>query len=82
MAQKVIDMGYDLPLPYGVKLLYSDIGQDQILENLQVGFSGSEKEPFEWVAFENARSESKTLQLIGDLWLLPFLNLFAFVGDV
>jgi len=82
MAQKVIDMGYDLPLPYGVKLLYSDIGQDQILENLQVGFSGGEKEPFEWVAFENARSESKTWQLIGDLWLLPFLNLFAFVGDV
>jgi hypothetical protein len=82
MAQKVIDMGYDLPLPYGVKLLYSDIGQDQILDNLRVGFSGGEKEPFEWVAFENARSESKTWQLIGDLWLFPFLNLFAFVGDL
>jgi hypothetical protein len=68
MAQKVIDMGYDLPLPYGVKLLYSDIGQDQILDNLRVGFSGGEKEPFEWVAFENARSESKTWQLIGDPW--------------
>ena len=45
MAQKVIDMGYDLPLPYGLKVLYSDIGQDQILEGLQVGFSGGEKEP-------------------------------------
>lgn len=82
MAQKVIDMGYDLPLPYGVKLLYSDIGQDQNLDNLRVGFSGGDKEPFEWVSFENARSESKTWQLIGDAWLFPFLNLFAFVGDV
>ena len=49
-------MGYDLPLPYGLKVLYSDIEQDQILEGLQVGFSGGEKEPFEWVAFENAIS--------------------------
>jgi len=82
MAQKVIDLGYDLPLPYGVKVLYSDIDQAQNLDNLRVGFSGGEKEPFEWVAFENARSVSETWQLIGDLWLLPFLNLFAYVGDV
>jgi hypothetical protein len=82
MAQKVIDMGYDLPLPYGLKVLYSDIEQDQILEGLQVGFSGGEKEPFEWVAFENAISFSETWQAIGDAWVLPFLNVFAFIGDV
>jgi hypothetical protein len=82
MAQKVIDMGYDLPLPYGLKVLYSDIEQDQILEGLQVGFSGGEKEPFEWVAFKNAISISETWQAIGDAWVLPFLNLFAFIGDV
>ena len=74
MAQKVIDLGYDLPLPYGLKVLYSDIEQDQILEELQVGFSGGEKEPFEWVAFENAISFSETYQAIGDAWVLPFLN--------
>jgi len=82
MAQKVIDMGYDLPLPYGLKVLYSDIEQDQVLEGLQVGFSGGEKEPFEWVAFENAISFSETWQAIGDAWVLPFLNVFAFIGDV
>ena len=82
MAQKVINMGYDLPLPYGLKVLYSDIEQDQVLESLQVGFSGGEKEPFEWVAFENAISLSETWQAIGDAWVLPFLNLFAFIGDV
>ena len=82
MAQKVIDLGYDLPLPYGLKVLYSDIEQDQILEDLQVGFSGGEKEPFEWVAFENAISLSETWQAIGDAWVLPFLNVFAFIGDV
>ena len=82
MAQKVIDMGYELPLPYGLKILYSDIEQGQVLEGLQVGFSGGEKEPFEWVAFENAISFSDTYQAIGDVWVLPFLNLFAFIGNV
>jgi hypothetical protein len=82
MAQKVIDLGYDLPLPYGLKVLYSDIEQDQVLEDLQVGFSGGEKEPFEWVAFENAISFSETYQAIGDVWVLPFMNLFVFIGDV
>jgi hypothetical protein len=82
MAQKVIDMGYDLPLPYGLKVLYSDIEQDQVLEELEVGFSGGEKEPFEWVAFENAISISETWQAIGDVWVLPFLNVFAFAGDL
>ena len=78
MAQKVVDLGYDLPRPYGVKLLYSSIDQAQNLDNLLVGFSGGEKEPFEFVTFENARSQSDSPQLIGDLWLLPFLNLFGF----
>jgi len=82
MAQKVIDLGYDLPLPYGLKVLYSDIEQDQLLEELEVGFSGGEKEPFEWVAFENAISISETWQAIGDMWILPFLNVYAFAGDI
>ena len=82
MAQKVIDLGYDLPLPYGLKVLYSDIEQDQVLEELEVGFSGGEKEPFEWVAFENAISISETWQAIGDMWILPFLNVYAFAGDI
>jgi hypothetical protein len=82
MAQKVIDLGYDLPLPYGVQFLYSNIEQDQILEQLEVGFSGGEKVPYEWVDFENAVSWTDTWQMIGDVWLLPFLNLFAFVGDI
>ena len=82
LAQKVIDLGYDLPLPYGLKVLYSDIEQEQTLEELQVGFSGGEKEPFEWVAFENAISISETWQAIGDVWVFPFLNVFGFIGDV
>ena len=82
MAQKVIDMGYDLPPPFGVTVLYTDIEQDQVLENLEVGFSGGAKEPFEWVEFQNAVSFTDTWQVIGDVWVLPFLNVFGFIGDL
>jgi hypothetical protein len=82
MAQKVIDMGYDLPPPFGVTVLYTDIEQDQVLENLEVGFSGGAKEPYEWVDFQNAVSFTDTWQLLGDMWVLPFLNVFGFIGDL
>jgi hypothetical protein len=82
MAQKVIDMGYDLPLPYGLKISYVNVDQDQLLDNLYVGFNGSEKVFLDWVAFENASSQNDTVQAIFDTWLLPFMNVFGIVGKI
>jgi len=81
-AQKVIDMGYDLPLPYGLKLGYLNVDQEQILTDLWVGFNGSEKVPLDWVSFDNAFSENDTAQLIFDTWVFPFMNVFAILGKI
>ena len=32
LAQKVIDQGYDLPLPYGIGLTYANVDQLQLLD--------------------------------------------------
>lgn len=82
MAQKVIDLGYDLPLPYGFSLVYANVDQDIILTDLAVGFYGSEKQPFEFVAFENASADSESVQLKFDAWLFPFMNVFGLIGKV
>lgn len=82
MAQEVIDKGYDLPLPYGLKLGYVSVDQEQILTNLWVGFNGSEQVPLDWVSFDNAFSESNTAQLIYDTWVFPFMNVFAILGTI
>jgi len=82
LAQKVIDKGYDLPLPYGLKLAYVNVDQEQLLTDLWVGFNGSEKVPLDWVEFDNARSENDTVQLIFDTWVFPFMNVFAIVGKI
>jgi hypothetical protein len=82
LAQQVIDKGYDLPLPYGLKLGYVTVDQDQILTNLSVGFNGSEKVPLDWVSFENGSSYNDTAQLIFDTWVFPFMNVFAILGTI
>jgi lipid-binding SYLF domain-containing protein len=82
LAQKVIDKGYDLPLPYGLKLAYVNVDQEQLLTDLWVGFNGSEKVPLDWVEFENARSENDSVQLIFDTWVFPFMNVFAILVKI
>lgn len=82
LAQKVIDEGYDLPLPYGVGFTYAHVDQEQLLTDLQVGINGSDIIPFEFVSFEKARSISNSYSLKADAWVLPFLNLYAMIGKV
>jgi hypothetical protein len=71
-----------LPLPYGLKLGYVSVDQEQILTNLWVGFNGSEQVPLDWVSFDNAFSESNSAQLIYDTWIFPFMNVFAILGTI
>ena len=82
LAQRVIDMGYELPLPYGIGLTYAHVDQEQILSDLQVGINGGAKQPFPFVGFDNAKSKSDSLQVKLDAWLFPFMNVFALFGRV
>jgi len=81
-AQNVIDKGFDLPLPYGIGLTFARVEQDQVLDNLEVGINGNAKEPFRFVSFENAKSESDSLQVKLDAWLFPFMNVYATLGKI
>ena len=82
MAQKVVDMGYDLPLPYGIGLTYAKVDQDQLIDNLLAGINGRGKESFEFVTFTKVSSKNDTIQLKLDAWLFPFLNVFALLGKI
>lgn len=82
LAQRVVDKGYNLPLPYGLSLIYVGMEQDQNIDNLELGVNGSPKVPFTAVIFNEARAETKTLQAKADTWLFPFLNVFGLVGYV
>ena len=82
LAQKVIDKGYELPFPYGVGLTYVYVDQEQLLDELEIGFNGSEKTPMQFVSFDSASSINNSVQMKFDTWLFPFMNVFALLGKV
>ncbi len=82
LAQQVVDLGFDLPNPYGVALIPARIRQELVLENLFIGIGGEPDREIEFVDFGRPEVENNTLQLKLDVWLLPFMNVFATVGVV
>lgn len=81
-AQEVIDKGYNLPLPYSISLLYANIDQSFQLDSLDAGFNGGGKESLEFVDFQNATAKTQSVQLKVDVWLFPFMNVFAILGTL
>lgn len=83
MAQKVIDMGFELPYPFGLTLIYAHVDQELLLDNLNVGFAGNPKNNLdEYVQLNNAFAVNDTVQLKADAWIFPFMNVFAFIGTI
>ena len=80
MAQNVVDLGFELPNPYGVALIPVRIRQDLILQDLSIGINGPPDTPIDFVDFGTPNVTNNTLQLKLDAWLFPFLNVFATVG--
>ena len=80
LAQKVLDLGFELPNPYGVALIPARIRQDLVLENLAIGINGPPETEIDFVDFGTPSVENSVLQLKLDAWVLPFMNVFATVG--
>ena len=82
LAQKVVDKGYDLPIPYGVSFSGVSVEQDIDITSLAVAFNGGEKVPYDFVSFENTFTDIQSVQVKVDTWIFPFLNVFAMAGKV
>ncbi len=80
LAQRVVDLGFDLPNPYGVAIISARIRQDLILENLAIGINGPPDREIDFVDFGTPNVENSVLQLKLDAWIFPFLNAFTTVG--
>jgi hypothetical protein len=82
LAQKVIDKGFDLPLPWGVGLTAADVDQQMDLSNLSAGFNGGPLRQFPSVSLNNSQTHTQSFQLKLDAWLFPFVSVFGMVGQV
>ena len=88
MAEEVINRGYRLPLPIGISVIGVDNTQGQDITDVYValgkGVFPPESEPLRYIPAVKIDSVSITqsLQIKADLWVLPFLNVFATLGKV
>jgi len=80
LAQEVVDLGFELPNPYGIALINVSIQQDLVLENLAIGINGPPDREIDFVDFGTPSVENSALQLKLDAWILPFLNAFTTIG--
>ena len=88
MGKTVINRGYRLPQPIGVSVIGVDNTQGQDISDVKVvlgkGVVPPESEPLRHIPAVKIESTSITqsLQVKFDLWILPFLNVFASLGKV
>jgi hypothetical protein len=80
-GEKIREMGYDLPLPFGTGANFVWMDQGVDIRELTIGIGSRSAEP-EGITFSNARSRNTAATIRLDAWLLPFLNIYGLVGIV
>lgn len=85
---EVIKRGYALPLPVGITVIGVNNVQDQDITELNIALGKGvvppedvELRPFPAVTIDST-SDTTSLQIKGDLWVLPFLNVYATLGKI
>ena len=80
-GQKVREMGFDLPLPFGAgaNLVLMDQGIDIRNVNVGIGDPTLKSKHFE---FSDARAHDTALTARLDMWLLPFVNIYGIFGYI
>lgn len=82
LAQDVINLGFDLPNPYGFAVIPGWIEQDLVLENLAISVNNGPRQDIEFVDFGTPSVQNETVQFKADAWLFPFMNVYATVGFI
>ena len=77
-GKKVTQQGFKLPKSAGLSAQYFWQESDLIINNLQIGFNNGPKYSLdEIVRFDKAQSSTNAINVRPDIWLFPFLNVYA-----
>jgi opacity protein-like surface antigen len=79
---KATKKGYSLPYSAGISVQYFQQESDIVIDNLQVGFNNGTMYDLDGlVRFNNTYAKAGALTVRPDIWLLPFLNVYAILGS-
>lgn len=80
-GDKATAMGFDLPYSAGLSVQYLRSESDILINNLQVGFNnGTLYNMDELVRFDRAVATTEGFNFRPDVWVFPFLNVYAILG--
>jgi hypothetical protein len=80
-GEKVTKMGFDLPYSAGLGINYIWTQSDIIIENLMVGFNnGPMYDLDEIIRFKGSTATAAGFNFRPDVWVFPFLNVYALVS--
>ena len=80
-GEKATNLGYSLPYSAGLSVQYFGQRSDLIIEDLMIGFNNSPMIDLdEVVRFDKAVATAAAVTVRPDIWLFPFLNIYAILG--
>ena len=80
MKEEAESRGIELPLPFGVGLVYYHLERDIEITDVRLGRNGAPPTSVSDFAQLDARAVVDNLNVKLDAWILPFLNVYAIVG--
>jgi len=81
LGAKATQAGFSLPYSAGISIQYFGQESSLIIDNLFVGFNNGPMYDLDGVIrFEEARARANAITVRPDVWLFPFLNVYAILG--
>lgn len=77
-GKKAIAKGFSLPHSAGLSVQYVWQQSDIVIDNLQIGFNNGPKHNLDnIIRFDGAKTKTSGANIRPDIWLFPFLNVYA-----
>jgi hypothetical protein len=82
MKDEALARGYELPLPFGVGLVYNYLERDIKVTDVRIGIDGQPPRSVSRFLDLGSNSHVNAGLVKADVWLLPFLNVYGLVGYI
>jgi hypothetical protein len=82
LKEEAIKRGYELPLPFGVGIVYNYLQRDIEVTDVRIGVDGEPPQSVSQFLDLGSNSRVNAALVKADVWLLPFLNIYALAGYI
>jgi hypothetical protein len=79
-GKRLAKRGFDLTYPVGIMINGYAGSQKVNISDLKVGFNGGEMVPLDFVKFGDVQANIQSVSVRPDLWVLPFMDIYAIAG--